>query len=176
MKNIILFISLLFSFSAIFSQNNTISSFPNSYFGIYSGTLTITAEKGKKDIPMEFHLLPMDSIGKYYYTIVYGENEERQERKYFLNEKDREKGLYEIDENNGILLEAKLVGNKLYSLFEVNSNLLTSFLTFNKDHILFEIVFSNTTQKTTSGGTEEDIPKVFAYPITVVQKAVLLKK
>jgi len=125
---------------------------------------------------MEFHLNKTDSIGKYNYVLVYGENEKRQERKYYLIEKDAEKGNYVVDEDNGIFIDAKVLENKLYCLFEVEQSLLTTFITFEKNHLLFEIVYSNTSKKEESGGQNDSIPKVTSYPLHVIQKAKLLKQ
>ena len=94
---------------------------------------------------------------------------------YTLIIKDREKGICEIDENNGIILPSRFSGNTLYSFFEVQGSLLSSRLDFSKDRMTFEILFGTTKNKTTSGGVSKDIPEVFGYPISVIQKAILKK-
>ena len=152
------------------------SKFPDSYFGIYTGEIVINSEKGLKNYPMEFHLLPTDSLGVFNYMIVYGKDENRQERKYTLKEKDKAKGIYTLDENNGILLDCKVIENRMYFLFEVMDNLLTTFIVFNDEHLVFEIVVTDTKQKNSSGGQDKDTPEVISYPITGVQKAVLNKQ
>ncbi len=125
---------------------------------------------------MEFHLLPTDSIGVHSYTIVYGKDEDRQERKYTLKEIDKNIGYYILDENNGILLDCKIIENNMCFLFEVMDSFLTTFVTFNDDLLIFEIVVTNTKSKKTSGGTDEGTPEIFSYPISIVQKAVLIKQ
>ena len=171
--SILLFFGLM---TVSFSQESSNTIFPQDYLGIYKGDLKIVNASGAVIIPMEFHLKATDSLSKYIYTLVYGEGEKRQERLYNLIEKDAAKGAYLIDENNGILLEAKVVDNTLYSMFEVQGNLLTTTERFYEDHMIFEITFSNTQQKTTTGGTSDEVPEVHSYPITVVQKATLLKQ
>jgi len=158
------------------SQETTETTFPQDFFGIYTGTLNIYAAKATQEIPMEFHLLPTEINEQYIYKLVYGEGEQRQERDYLLQPKDADLGIYEVDEQNGIILENRVVGNKMYTLFEVQESLLTTFITFEKDHLLFEIVYSDTSKKETSGGQEEDVPVVTSYPISVVQKAYLIKQ
>jgi len=167
---------LLFSTQFLFGQKATTLDFPDSYYGVYIGELIINSENNIKNYPMEFHLLPTDSIGIYKYMIVYGKDKNRQERKYTLKEVNKEKGNYILDENNGIILDCIVVTNKMYFLFEVMDNLLTTFVTFNKDHLIFEIVVTNTKNKKISGGENEDIPEVISYPISVVQKAILIKQ
>ena len=176
MKNILTLVLLISISNIAIAQETNGINFPTDYFGIYIGTLAITSERGNQEIPMEFHLNKTDSIGKYQYVLVYGENEKRQERNYFLVEKDAEKGNYIVDEDNGILLNAKVLENKLYCLFEVEQSLLTTFITFEKDHLLFEIVYSNTSKKEMSGGQNDSIPKVTSYPLHVIQKAKLIKQ
>ena len=159
-----------------FCQEAKNESFPTDYLGIYKGDLKIVNTSGTQTIPMEFHLKATDSIGKYVYTLVYGEGEKRQERLYHLIEKDAAKGNYVVDENNGILLDAKLVDNTLYSMFEVQGSLLTTTERFYERYMIFEITVSNTRQKQITGNSGEEIPEVIVYPITVEQKARLLKQ
>lgn len=150
--------------------------FPQDYFGTYHGKLTIDNGGNIQELDMEFHLQATDSIGKYSYTIVYGSGEKRQERKYFLIEKNATKGDYVVDEDNGILLNAKFSGNTLYSMFEVQGGLLTSRESFFSGYMDFEITYSNKAQQEKSGDMGEEIPEVISYPIMVVQTARLYKK
>lgn len=150
--------------------------FPQDFYGIYRGDLHITNANGKQTIQMEFHLNPTDSIGKYQYMLVYIMNGNRQERKYKLLEKDTTKGEYIVDENNGILLDAKLIDNTIFSMFEVQGNILTTTERFYKDSMDFEITFASKTQQTKSGTTGEDATEVISYPISVLQKAHLIKQ
>ena len=96
------------------AQNNA-KQFPEDFFGTYKGDLEITNPQGKQTIQMEFHLRPTDISGTYDYIIVYIVNGNRQERNYNLLEKDKAKGLYQVDENNGILLDVKCINNTLFS-------------------------------------------------------------
>jgi hypothetical protein len=157
------------------SQNDSLQ-FPQDFYGIYKGDLNIINAKGKQKIDMEFHLNATDSTGKYQYTLVYIMNGERQERKYNLIEKDVAKGEYIIDENNGILLNAKFLDGTLYAMFEVQNNLITTTERFYVDSMDFEITFTDTKLKTISGTEGEDAVEVNSYPIGGVQKAHLLKE
>ena len=125
---------------------------------------------------MEFHFNKTDSIGKHQYMLVYIFDGKRQERKYNLIEKDVAKGAYIVDENNGILLDAKLVDNTLYCMFEVQNNLITTTERFYKDAMDFEITFSDTKQKTITGTEGEDAVSVTSYPVGGIQKAHLIKQ
>lgn len=125
---------------------------------------------------MEFHIHATDSIGKYQYQLVYISDGKRQVRNYNLVAKDVDKGVYIIDENNGIFLSAKHFDNRLFSVFEVQGNLLFTTEEFYEDHMIFEIIFSSKKEKVKSGSTTENRPEVFAYPVTVSQRAKLIKE
>jgi len=172
----LLFCLLLLNFVPTFSQESIPINFPDDYFGIYTGTLEISNKNGNQTYPMEFHLQPTDSIGKYEYKLVYGAGDTRQERPYNLIAKDTASGSYIVDENNGIILHDKVIGNRMYALFEVGGNLLTTFITFEKDHMIFEIAVTNTAEKQLSYTNDEEKTEVISYPITTVQRAVLQKQ
>ncbi len=172
MKKLFLFF-LLINFIG-FSQNNK-TNFPDDFYGKYKGKLNIVNPNGKMEIDMEFHLFPTDSTGKYQYTIIYASENINQERKYLLIEKDKSKGDYVIDENNGILLDAKFLQNTLYSAFEVQGNLLTTTERFYKDYMEFEIIFMYKEKANKSGNTDSETPEVISYPISVIQFAKLEK-
>jgi hypothetical protein len=124
---------------------------------------------------MEFHLTATDTIDSYNYVLVYMIKGEASPRNYTLKVKDKAKGEFIIDENNGILLNAKLFDNKLYSVFEVQGNLLITTERFYDDKMEFEIIFSGKDAKLISEGNEET-PAVTSYPVLVSQKATLLKQ
>jgi len=166
--------SLFFSVS-VNSQEKLIT-FPGDFFGIYKGNLLISTEKGDRNIPMEFHLLATDSVGKYVYTLIYGEGETKQERLYNLIEKDKEKGRYVVDENNGIILDCNVINNKMYTLFEVNDTLLTTFITFETKSMVFEIIATPKSKKEVTYSDDEAKTEVISYPISTIQRGVLQKQ
>lgn len=167
---------LFFLFSFIgFSQTKE-TNFPDAFFGKYKGKLVISNANGSQEIDMEFHLLPTDTLGKYHYTIIYKSDKINQERKYTLLEKDKTKGQFVVDENNGILLNVMLVNNALYSIFEVQGGLLTTTEHFYKDYMDFEIMYSFKEKVEKSLSTEEKPIEVFSYPVISVQKARLYKE
>lgn len=166
-----LFIVSLFSLNA-----QVTDKFPKSYFGIYKGDLLIQNASGTQSVGMELHVNATDTIGKYQYKIVYITDDNRQERNYNLITKDGEKGQFVVDENNGILLEAKLFENKLISVFEVKGSLLITTETFYEGYMTFEIVFSNINNKSLSGGDSEMSPEVSSYPVSVYQYAKLQRQ
>lgn len=173
MKNIL----ILCFFTAFlgFSQSKK-TTFPEDFFGKYKGKLTITNANSSQEIDMEFHLLPTDTLGKYHYVIIYKSEKINQERKYTLLEKDKTKGQYVVDENNGILLNTTFANNALYSIFEVQGGLLTTTEHFYDNYMDFEIMYSLKEKVEKSGNTDEETPEVLSYPVISVQKAKLYKE
>lgn len=182
-NSLLLLVLLLVSCKTVKSQEAPIASettnrfsFPKAYFGVYKGDLTITNANVEEKIPMEFHLLPTETEGIYHYVIIYNVKDNRQERNYTLKVQDVSQGTYTIDENNGILLDAKVLGNKLYSMFEVQGNLLTTNLTFFENEMIFEITFSNKKAAKLSGTEGDNFIEVTSYPISTIQKGILQKQ
>lgn len=147
-------------------------NFPEDFLGNYKGKLIISNANGNQEIDMEFNLTKTDTLGTYKYVLVYN----NQPRNYFLIEKDKSKGQYIIDENNGILLQASVFDNGLFSMFEVNGNLITTTEKFYDNYMDFEIIFTNTNKAETTGKGTEEIPTVKVYPILVTQRARLYKE
>ena len=157
--------------TTVIAQDKT-PNFPTDFLGSYKGTLVINNSKGTREIAMEFHLKKTAIENKFDYIIVYN----KQPRNYTLIVTDKEKGTYNIDENNGIILPAKLHNNVLYSFFEVQGNFLSSRLAFDQNSLNFEILFSATKNKIITGNDlSKNIPKVLGFPITTVQNATLIK-
>lgn len=170
LKYFINFLLIIISFSMVAQEKKI--KFPHAFTGIYKGDLNIINAKGKQTIPMEFHLKKTNSKNKFDYILVYDGNA----RNYTLIIKDLKKGIFEIDENNGIVLPTRFHEGTLFSFFEVQKNLLSTRIEFRDDKIYFEILFTNTTNKVTSGGQSEKIPEVLGYPISTIQKAELIKQ
>lgn len=157
------------------------AGFPADWQGHWQGRLEIFNASGKvQEIPMELHLLPMDTSANYTFTIIYGEDKEAGKRPYELVVLDAGKGRYLIDEKNTIKMEAYLVGGKLVQWFEVEGSLLYSSLELvGGEQLVWEILAGSSAPASSSGGTKvdgEDIPVVKAYPIGTLQKAVLRRQ
>jgi len=155
-------------------------SFPHSWLGNWVGDLNIYKEnKLIQTLPMELEILEIDSSENYIWAIIYGEDKTAGRRSYELESLDADKGLYRIDEKNTIKLEAYLFGNKLYSQFSVMGNQLLCTYEKIDDKIIFEIISGSTEPVSTTGNSlveGEEIPAVKAFPITIMQRAVLKLK
>ncbi|NBC07058.1 MAG: hypothetical protein GVY26_07680 [Bacteroidetes bacterium] len=174
MKTYLFLFFLWISFSAN-AQDSLQLDFPADWAGVWTGELNIYDPQGlQQSVPMELHILPRDSF--YTWTIVYGQ----QPRHYLLKPLQPEQGLYLIDEQNSIGMEATLINGKLYSRFEVMGNLLLSTLELQADgRLRYEIISGSLEALSTSGGERvegEDTPEVKAFPVSVQQLAFLRKK
>jgi hypothetical protein len=155
-------------------------SFPQSWLGNWVGELNIYKEnKLVQTLPMELEMLAIDTSENFVWAIIYGEDKVAGRRSYELEILDAEKGIYRIDEKNTIKLECYLFGNKLYSQFSVMESQILC--TYEKvgDKMFFEIISGSTEPVSITGDKiveEEDIPEVKTFPITVMQKAVLIRK
>lgn len=155
-------------------------SFPEGWVGIWKGDLNIFNQYGyQQSLPMQLHILPLDSAGQYTWTIIYGADLESGRRPYVLNTIDAEKGHYEIDERNSIAMEAYFLDNKLFNRFTVMENLLLSSTEMRDGHLVFEIISGSLVPASRTGDTVVDgekIPPVATLPVTVLQRAVLTRE
>ncbi len=155
-------------------------SFPESWVGIWTGELLINGPKGPlKNLPMELHILPLDTVDRFTWTIIYGEDKEAGARKYELQVVDRAKGLYVVDELNSIVLESYYRSNKLFSRYLVGEVMILITNEVKDDTMIFEVVAGGSEPVSITGDTtidDEEIPEVKTYPIGATQQAILTRK
>ncbi len=167
----------------MFSNNSASidSSKLDMWLGKWEGQLEIFNHTGlTQTVPMAIHHFKTDTLDTYGWFLIYGEDEEAGTRPYFLKVIDENKGHYQIDEKNSILINEYMIGNKMISNFEVMGTLISTVYTLQENgDIIFEIIFSMTDQPTITGDqifNEEEIPKVNSYLVGGYQKAILKKK
>lgn len=168
---------LLLLCATSFAQN----SFPESWIGNYKGDLKIYGvDSVKMNVKMYLDIVKTSKDSIFDWTITYDMNGKKDVRAYNLVVIDREKGYFQIDENNSILIDAYLHNKNVFtSFFKVMSSYIIATYTKNKDGTLtFEIIAGKADSVSTTGNTkqgEEDIPEVNTYPVNGRQKAVLRK-
>lgn len=124
-------------------------------------------------VPMQLYYAENDTLNDGWdWHIIYGADVEAGRRAYTLHTRDAAKGHYVIDEHNGIILDAHLLGGTLYSRFVVAGNLLTTMTRKQGNQIIFEII-SGKQEPTNITGNIDDIPEVQSFNINVQQRAVL---
>jgi len=154
--------------------------FPDQWLGIWEGELQIyQGQEVVQKVNMRVDNLGTDNPDVYIWALTYGPDTIAGRRNYLLKAKDRTRGVWEVDEQNGIFLEGKVVGNTFINVFTVMENTLISSMSVENDQTMkFEIIVytKESTSKTGDLVYEgENIPAVFSYSITGYQKAVLKK-
>ncbi|MEM8582721.1 MAG: hypothetical protein AAGF87_00560 [Bacteroidota bacterium] len=150
--------------------------FPEDFLGLWNGDLRIW--RGKElamTVPMSLEMAPISDTS-YTYTITYGEDDRRE---YLLIEKDREKGHWYIDEQNGIYLDGYYAGGKFFEGFGVMDTRLMAMLELQGDNLLYEITSGPEGPVRTSGDTiidGDEIPEVFSYETSSYHRAVLSRE
>ncbi|MFN0201036.1 MAG: hypothetical protein ACKVTZ_05920 [Bacteroidia bacterium] len=171
MKLRFLLLLFYFSFFLAFSQKK---SFPQAWEGIWKGELSIYNAKGTQmQLPMELHILPLDSA-KWTWKIVYAPKDKpKDERPYELIIKDKAKGHYAIDEKDGIVLDAFYMGEHFFSTFAVQGTEITAIEHLEGKNLILEMIASNSKELNITGGTSEEVPPVSSFATTSYHKAVL---
>lgn len=149
-------------------------AFPKEYVGTYAGNLNVADVTGVlQNVPMELTVAATEDPKKFSYTLSYIVSQKKQEQKYTLIVVDPAKGLYDLDENNGVVLRANYMRQTLFSTFEVNNRILNSSVEFRNDgRVFFTIIV---TEKVDARKTGTEKLAVTSYNAIVIQKAALRK-
>jgi hypothetical protein len=175
MKSAIISCALLLFCVTLFSQNNEEANTAISpWLGEWEGELIIqSTSKPLQKVPMKIMHFKTDTVGTYGWFLIYGEDETKGTRAYYLKEKNVSKGHYVLDEKNGIFLDTYLAGSKMISTFDVDGSLITSVYDLQENgNMIFEIYFGKTDDATLSGGSE-GIPIVKSFEMGGFQRAEL---
>lgn len=159
MKNI--FIGL-FSIISTFCFSQT---FPDKCLGVWEGTMKIYNNNTIRDsVKVRFTAAKTDIDGNYIWKTEYLSEKRPMVKDYKLVVDDSEKGIFKLDEGNGVELIQYNVENKLYSLFQVDGIWLTSTTTLQNDQLIFEV---------TSGKEVNETKGITNYAFTNVQRVVM---
>jgi photosystem II stability/assembly factor-like uncharacterized protein len=153
------------------------AQFPTSWIGHWAGDATSGNGTNTQKFRMELIIAPTDSKDRFRWTIIYAGAQGRQERAYTLIVKDAAKGLYSIDENNGIILDSRYIDGTLFGHFLVQGNRITTRERLENpgnsgEFISTELVTTIDDQATTTGGGA-GVPEVKTWAPVGVQKAIL---
>ena len=171
---------LLILLSFFFIEYSFSQSFPTSWIGHYEGNLEIYGvDSVLRTIKMNLDIEKTLNDSIFVWQITYQLDSTADIRKYELHVLDQEKGLFQIDEKNGIVIESYLKSDILTSFFSVMNNFIIATYAKMDDYIDFEIIVANTKPVSTTGETKhekEEIPKVETYPVQGRQKARLYRQ
>ena len=176
---LILLLSLL---SGMLSAQEMENTFPQNWQGDWKGTLEIFNGKGKVqsiDMALEIHKIDTSTQGRFTFGLVYG-SKEQDWRPYELVPVAPEKGLWQVDEKNTIIMESYMYGPKLLCWFTVQkSRILCTYEKTDENTMVFEVISGQESAISSTDGTkteEEDIPVVETFPFSVFQRAILKKE
>ena len=160
-------------------KSHDLNEFPSNWMGYWKGDLNVYKEnKLVRTVPMALDLGYTDTVGYYNWAIIYGPDSIAGRRDYYLNTVDAEKGHYQTDEKNSIILDSYLYDNRLITNFEVGNSRLQSTYTLSGDVLSFEIIVTSEDPVATTGNQvvgSDTIPEVKSYPVTTIQRAILKK-
>jgi hypothetical protein len=150
--------------------------FPDDWLGGWQGDLDIFNATGKvMTVPMQcWHQKRPD--GLYDWHLVYGSGDKQDVRAYELKTMDAAKGHYQVDEKNGILIDAFVFHDRLISTFSVMENVIQTHYIVEKEQLTFEVYMHSQKPMSTTGDTiiqGDTIPTVNSFHNQVYQRAIL---
>lgn len=114
-----------------------------------------------------------DTLGYYHWAIIYGSDSIAGRRDYYLKTIDLDKGHFQTDEKNSILIDCYLTENSLSSFFEVGNTSIQSTYTLLGNQMKFEILAIGTEPISVTGNQlyqSDTIPEVKALPLILYKE------
>lgn len=138
---------------------------PADWHGRWTGTLKITPVEGKEQaMPMELTIEPIKDSKNYRWQIIYGEGKKAPVRDYELVPQENANH-FVIDEKNGVLIDAVLVGGVLHSQFQVGDSSIPVRYERIGDVLRFSLTVASTKDTRESKLTGKDDFLVKAYKV-----------
>lgn len=138
--------------------------------GTWSGEMILNNQGVNRDtVRVELSIIPDLNAMTYGWKMTYFGMEKPLVKDYKLTLKDRSRGHYILDENNGILLSSYEVEGKLYGFYTYGETIFSTGYELQGEHLIFEVY----------GGKrlEEQVhDQVSDYTVDFVQRVVLNKK
>ena len=144
------------------------AQFPQKWNGTWKGTMHIYRPGKLVDSVDVTHIIkPSDQAGSYVWRTEYKSAKHPMVKDYVLRTKDAEKGIYVIDEGEGLELVSYLMGERLLSTFEVKGIMLTANYELRGSELVFEVTSGKKDSETGGGVTN--------YSVSSLQRVVLRK-
>ena len=151
--------------------------FPASWIGRWKGDAATGNAQRSQKFTMELVIAATDKPDRFTWTMVYDGEAGRQERPYTLVIKDAARGVYAIDENQGIVLDASLLDGGLYTHFVVQGYRTVTRTKLERagtaeEHIAVEMITTVDGDATTTGNAG-GVPAVRTWLPVSLQRATL---
>jgi hypothetical protein len=171
---LLLFLSVVSS--TVIAQEKSMShSFPKDFIGNWTGSLAWhPAGKEMQTVAMRLNIQPETGESVYSWQLIYGDAA-KDNRPYHLKPVDSAVGHWVIDENDGILLDGYWIGNRFISTFSVQGSTITAVYWLVGKEMHIEMISTKVAVSRESGKGTAEVPKVFSYPVSSYQKAILNK-
>ena len=161
----------LFLFSSIAPADDKKTPLPAEWHGTWVGKMTATNSADKAtEVAITLKIEPIKDGDAVAWVVTYGEADKKLVKDYKLLPVAGKAGRFRIDEQNGVVLDARLVGGVLYSHFEVGGSWLTARYELRDGAMRFEVTSAKPAAETTGGG------QVQGHTVEAVQTAELKKK
>jgi hypothetical protein len=172
-----LFVIIALLFISLVSPLHGQSVFPEDYLGQWEGQLLIySGNRLVKEVTMRLLIDETASEDIFIYNMVYqGKGEEPDARNYLLIVKDLKNGVFEIDEQNSIVLPMQLFGTKLVSSFTVEGSVVHFMYELGNNTIGVEVL-SGPYEEATFTGEQMGVPQVGIINNQIFQVGVLKRK
>ena len=174
----VLFMILLAGLASSFRTSTDPATFPDAWVGTWSGAVEVHTPGGARPgFTVELTIEETEDPERFTWTTRFEGDAGSQERNYELIVRDPERGAFAVDEKNGIVLEAQLLGGVLVSWFTIGGSHLVTRQELvdagtEDERILYEILAATDGAAVKTG--EEDA--VTCYPLSAVQRGELRRK
>lgn len=145
------------------------ATFPESCLGSWYGTMYIYANGQVRDsVDVRFTAGQTEDPRVWSWKMEYLSQKQPQTKDYLLREEDKAKGVYVIDERDGIALTGYRFGTRLHFVFEVTENLLLSSYEWFGDTLIFEVASCKKAE-----GSDQPVR---SFSVTNLQRVVLKRQ
>lgn len=144
---------------------------PKAWHGVWRGTMDNTVKSGKTmKVPVVFEILPVaDSTDLVWRKTYGGEGDRKVVKDYRLVRNPKRPDRFAVDEQNGIKLDLRKVGDVLHGCFRIGDQIYTSRYELRDGTVRFEITVAEPNGKKQEHGVQD-------YTTTVVQAAKLTRE
>lgn len=143
-------------------------SLPQAWHGTWKGTMQLHGAAGKTgQVEIELLIEPIQGSREWTWKASYGKKGEAIIKDYKLVPVKDKPGFFQMDEKNGILLDARLTDTLLHSQFRVGDSLLTARYELRGDSLAMEVTSASPSEK---GDKQEQVQ---SYQVRSVQFATL---
>jgi hypothetical protein len=152
------------------------AALPDDWHGTWAGKLTVHTGSAKPfERTVELHIAPIKGSKTLTWRMVSSFKDKLTTRNYELVPNPKQPGLFQIDEKNGILLDARLMGNTLYCYFKDNDQLTNVKYERRGDSLFIEMASVSLKDPLVSDLRREGI-RIESYQLRSVQVGELRRK